>query len=58
MWFWFCATSRKIADYPWGVIYPQFGNHCSKGICCAQIAYSCCHKMEFHSSLVWYSERM
>jgi len=28
MWFWFYVTPKKIAYYPWGVIYPQFGNHC------------------------------
>ena len=23
---------RRIAYYPWGLIYPQFGNHCSRGL--------------------------
>ena len=29
MWFWFCATPLRIAYYLKGVIYLQFGNHCS-----------------------------
>jgi len=28
LWFWFRITPRRIAYYPRGVIYPQFGNHC------------------------------